>query len=196
MTVENYKYKRLSDIFLINIESKMKTREICQLFLSKCDKSFVRNCVYENMIKFNTYSPLKCMNIERDINVSSSNFLMENDLISLFYKVCDKNLCKEFMSEKSKNDNATIIFTISYKVDKVASEKLTEDCYNWFLKSLMEKMVSLFHTMTIFSDKEWDYYLLGQPDESRVNIGEIFVYSLLFLWGVKTLKTFVKDVVN
>ena len=102
MTVENYKYKRLSDIFLINIESKMKTREICQLFLSKCDKSFVRNCVYENMIKFNTYSPLKCMNIERDINVSSSNFLMENDLISLYDKVCHKNLCKEFTSEKKK----------------------------------------------------------------------------------------------
>jgi hypothetical protein len=174
----------------------MKTREICQLFLSKSDKSFVRNCVFENMIRFKSDFALKCMNIERDINLTSSNFLMEDDLISLFEKACDKHLCQEFMSEKAKNDNATTIFTISYKVDKIASEKLTEDCYNWFSKSLMEKMVALFYTMTIFSEKEWDVYLLGKPVESRVNIGEFFVYSLLVLWSVKTLKTFVKDIVN
>ena len=171
----------------------MKTREICQLFLSKCDKSFVRNCVYENMIRFSSNHPLKCMNMDRDINFSSSNFQMEDDLISLFEKVCDKNLCQEFMSETSKEDNATIIFTIAYKVDKLASEKLTEDCYNWFLKSLTQKMVELLHTMTIFTDTEWDVYLLGKTIKSTLEVGEVVIYSLLLLWGVKTLETLMKD---
>ena len=30
----------------------MKTREISQLFLSKSDKSFVRNCIYKNIKEF------------------------------------------------------------------------------------------------------------------------------------------------
>ena len=97
------------------------------------------------------------------------------------------------MSEKSKYDNATTICIIAHKVDKIASEKLTEDSYNWFLKSLTEKMVALLQTMTLFSDKEWDAYLLGKPNDSKVATAEIILYSLLIFWGIKT---FVKDVAN
>ena len=171
----------------------MKTRDICHWFLSKTDKSFVRNCIYENIIHFTTDHPLKLMNIERNVNISSSNFFMENDMVMLFEKVCDKNLCQDFMSEKSKYDNATTICIIAHKVDKIASEKLTEDSYNWFLKSLTEKMVALLQTMTLFSDKEWDAYLLGKPNDSKVATAEIILYSLLIFWGIKT---FVKDVAN
>ena len=75
----------------------MKTREICRLFLSKSDKSFVRNCIYENMIKFEAIFQLKCMNIEREINLSSTSFQMETDLVAIFDSVTDKiyvlNLC-------------------------------------------------------------------------------------------------------
>ena len=171
----------------------MKTRDICHWFLSKTDKSFVRNCIYENIIHFLTDHSLKLMNIERNVNISSSNFFMENDMVMLFEKVCDKNLCQDFMSEKSKYDNATTIFIIAHKVDKIASEKLTEDSYNWFLKSLTIKMVALLQTMTLFSDKEWDANLLGKPNDSKVATAEIILYSLLIFWGIKT---FVKDVAN
>ena len=114
-------------------------------------------------------------------------------MVMLFEKVWDKNLCQDFMSEKSKYDNLTTIFIIAHKVDKIASEKLTEDSYDWFLKSLTEKMVALLQTMTFFSDKKWDAYLLGKPNDSKVATAEIILYSLLIFWGIKT---FVKDVAN
>jgi S-adenosylmethionine:tRNA-ribosyltransferase-isomerase (queuine synthetase) len=167
----------------------MKTRDICNLFLTKRDKSFVRNCIYGNIIKYEKVNTLQCMNMEREINISSKNFQMENDLVSIFEKICDKNLCLEFMCDASKENNATIIFLIANKIDKLATEKLSEDCYNWFLKSLTEKMVSLMNSMTMFSEKEWDVYLLGKPDETSSNIGETIIYVALVLWGIKTFKS-------
>ena len=93
------------------------------------------------------------------------------------------------MCDASKENNATIIFLIANKIDKLATEKLSEDCYNWFLKSLTEKMVSLMNSMTMFSEKEWDVYLLGKPDETSSNIGETIIYVALVLWGIKTFKS-------
>ena len=114
----------------------MKTRDICNLFLTKRDKSFVRNCIYGNIIKYEKVNTLQCMNMEREINISSKNFQMENDLVSIFEKICDKNLCLEFMCDASKENNATIILLIANKLDKLVTKKLSEDCYNCFLKSL------------------------------------------------------------
>jgi hypothetical protein len=148
------------------------------------------------MLKFETDFRLKCRNIEREINVSSTHFQMENNLVAIFDSVCDKNLCSEFMSNESKKNNATIIFLIAFKVDKMACEKLSEDSYNWFVKSITEKMTSILETMTKFTEKEWDLYLLGKPDEPEQNIGEISVYSILLLWSINTMKTLVKDVIS
>ena len=50
--------------------------------------------------------------------------------------------------------------------------------------------------MTMFSEKEWDLYLLGKSDETKQNIGEILVYSILLLWSINTMKTLVKDVIS
>ena len=172
----------------------MKTREISQLFLSKSDKSFVRNCIYKNIIKFKEKNALQCMNIDRNINFSSTNFQMENDLISIFEEVCDKNLCSEIMSKQSKKRNATIIFLVACKIDIVAREKLTEDCYNWFLKSLLEKINSLLCSMTMFFDNDWNEYLLQKPDEPKSNIGETIIYTIIFLCSVNTFKMILKDV--
>ena len=50
-------------------------------------------------------------------------------------------------------------------------------------------MVSLMNSMTMFSEKEWDVYLLGKPDETSSNIGETIIYVALVLWGIKTFKS-------
>ena len=134
------------------------------------------------------------MNIDRNINFSSTNFQMENDLISIFEEVCDKNLCSEIMSKQSKKRNATIIFLVACKIDIVAREKLTEDCYNWFLKSLLEKIDSLLCSMTMFFDNDWNEYLLQKPDEPKSNIGETIIYTIIFLCSVNTFKMILKDV--
>jgi hypothetical protein len=169
----------------------MKTREICRLFLSKSDKSFVRNCIYENMIKFEAIFQLKCMNIEREINLSSTSFQMETDLVAIFDSVTDKNLCPEFMCNQSKKKNATLIFLIAFKVEKMAYEKLSGDSYNWFIKSLTEKMVSILETMTMYSEKEWNLYLLGKPDETRQNMRDMVLYSIVLLFGMQTIKNII-----
>ena len=57
-------------------------------------------------------------------------------------------------------------------------------------------MTSILETMTKFTEKEWDLYLLGKPDEPEQNIGEISVYSILLLWSINTMKTLVKDVIS
>jgi hypothetical protein len=46
---------------------------------------------------------------------------------------------------------------IAFKVENMAYEKHSGDCYNWFI----EKMVSILETMTMYSEKEWNLYLLG-----------------------------------
>ena len=50
-------------------------------------------------------------------------------------------------------------------------------------------MVSLLNSMTMFSEKEWDVYLLGKPDETSSNIRETIIYVALVLWGIKTFKS-------
>ena len=55
----------------------------------------------------------------------------------------------------------------------MAYEKVSGDCYNWFIKSLIEKMVSILETMTMYSEKGWNLYLLGEPDETRQNMRDM-----------------------
>ena len=73
----------------------------------------------------------------------------------------------------------------------MAYEKLSGDCYNWFIKSLIEKMVSTLETMTMYSEKEWNLYLLGKPDETRQNMKDLVLYSIVLLFGMQTIKNII-----
>ena len=73
----------------------------------------------------------------------------------------------------------------------MAYEKLSGDCYNWFIKSLIEKMVSTLETMTMYSEKEWNLYLLGKPDETRQNMKDLVLYSIVLLFGMQTMKNII-----
>ena len=73
----------------------------------------------------------------------------------------------------------------------MAYEKLSGDSYNWFIKSLTEKMVSILETMTMYSEKEWNLYLLGEPDETRQNMRDMVLYSIVLLFGMQTIKNII-----
>jgi hypothetical protein len=89
--------------------------------------------------------------------------------ILLLIQIFVLNLCVI----KARKINATLIFLIAFKVDRMAYEKVSGDCYNWFIKSLIEKMVSILETMTMYSEKGWNLYLLGEPDETRQNMRDM-----------------------
>ena len=80
----------------------MKLRDICEFFLRKNDKSFVRNCIYEKLLDYERKNPLQCMNIIQNIDYLCANLQMEYELVSIFEKICDKNLYSEYMCMESK----------------------------------------------------------------------------------------------
>lgn len=172
----------------------MKVRDICEFFLNKTDESLVRNRIFKKLLEFEAKNQLQCMNINENINFSCANLQMEYELISIFEKICDKNLYSEYMSTESKMNNATLIFYIAIKIDKIGVLKLTEDSYNWFKKQMIESMLKSLNCMTLFNEFEWDDYLVPENDNRELKYGEAIVYGLLTLWTIKTVKKLITDI--
>lgn len=175
----------------------MKLRDICEFFLRKNDKSFVRNCIYEKLLDYERKNPLQCMNIIQNIDYLCANLQMEYELVSIFEKICDKNLYSEYMCMESKVENATLIFFMAHQIDKIGISKLTEDSYNWFKKQLLESMFKILKSMTLFNEVEWEEYLMSEHDENKnVKYVELLAYSLLTLWTVKIAKKLITEILN
>jgi hypothetical protein len=170
----------------------MKTRDICSYLLQKNDESFVRQSIFRKIIDFEAKNKVICMEIDRKINFSSANIQMEYELISIFDKTCDEFVCKEFMCNASKSKNATLIFWIVLKIDTIAFTKLTEDCYTWFLKQILESTNTQLNAQTKFTEDDWIHYL--DTEKNEMNMSEAILLTMIVVWSLKTVKNMVHEI--
>ena len=170
----------------------MKTRHICSYLLHKNDESYVQQSIFRKIIDFEAKNKVICMEIDRKIHFSSANIQMEYELISIFDKTCDEFVCKEFMCNASKSKNATLIFWKALKIDTIAFTKLTEDCYSWFSKKIMESLNTQLIAQTKFSEDDWILYLDTKPNE--MNLSEAIILTMVVVWSLKTVKNMLHEI--